>query len=61
MSTKKNVASKYAQCSETDLSVEFFFVRFLVFEIWLILYLTVNWGLEDFCEPDSEPLTSDTR
>ena len=37
--------------------------RFLVFEIWSILYLKfiVNWDFRDFCEPNLETLTSDTR
>ena len=32
--------------------------RFLVFDIWSILYskFVVNWELGDFCEPDSETI-----
>ena len=38
---KKSVVSKDAQYSETDFWVhEFFLVRFLVFELWSILYFT---------------------
>ena len=38
---KKNIVSKDAQYSEIYFSVhEFFFVRFLVFEIWSIFYFT---------------------
>ena len=38
---KKNVNPKDAQCSETDFLVyEFFLVRILIFEIWLILLST---------------------
>ena len=34
---------------------EFFFVRFLFFEIWIILYSTVvNSELSDFCGPHSD-------
>ena len=36
---------------------EFFFVRFLVFELWSFLYLTVvnsELGLEKFCKYDSD-------
>ena len=44
------------QCSETN---EKSLIRFLVYEIWSILYSTfvMNWDVE----PDSEMQTSDTR
>ena len=37
--------------------------NFFVVEIWSTLYskFVLNWDLRDFCEPDSETLTSDTR
>ena len=33
-----HISKKDAQCSETDFSFTSFFVRYLVFEIWLILH-----------------------
>ena len=61
-SLKTVFVRKDAQCSEMDFRVhELFFFRFLVFEIYSILYsiFVVNWGT--FCEPNSETLTSDAR
>ena len=45
--------------------MRFFFVRFLVFEVWLILYSTVNWGLaknlEEIFANLIQTLTSEAR
>ena len=60
----KKIIPKDAQCSDTDSWAHvFFFVRFLVFELWLILYSTfvVNWGDKYFCKPDSETLYNQWR
>ena len=53
--------SKDAQYSDRSFSIaEFFFVRFSVFELWSILYITVGksvpTGIErgKLCEPDSD-------
>ena len=53
---------KDAHCSETDFGVlEFFFVP--IFFFWDMVDFVLNFCSElgDFCEPDSETLTSDTR
>ena len=44
---KKNFVPKDAQCYETDLCMLWTVMRFLVLEIWSILYsnFVVNWGL----------------
>ena len=62
------IVPKDRQCSETNAEPNFRFERFLVFEIWPILYskFLVNWWLRRLCastvwEHDSETLTSGIR
>ena len=57
----KNNVSKDAQFTETDFCVleVFFFLRLLVFEMYLVDFVTdINselvWDLKDFCEPYSD-------
>ena len=45
---------KDAQCSETVFLVPAFFSFLPIYEMWSILYSTVNRGLADIFEPDTE-------
>ena len=62
----KKIVPRDAQCSETDILVQEFFFSVAMFSYYDMVEFLLNirselaWDLRDFCEPDSETLTSDT-